>query len=150
MEKDAFGMPDLYIRRDVFQKILQGAADSPKREICGLLYGKSDKTGRTGTYYIPIENIATSPNQFRMDPKHLTDVLFSMQSQQNLELVAIVHSHPFGMYHFVPSEEDLRSHWSEDVWSVIVYRGSDGWQLSAFLIERGMYTKVEVHARNKE
>lgn len=77
------------------------AANSPTREVCGLLVASDDDTG---IEIIPIINVAKSGDQFVMHKGGYLRALRKLQ-QEDREIMAVYHSHPNGDP--TPSQADI-------------------------------------------
>lgn len=116
-------------------------------EACGLLGGQlgDPSTGRPARCQavVPVPNALHSPVRFRMAPEEQLKAFYWLEQQQ-LDLLAIFHSHPTGPSH--PSRTDLAEFAYPGVLYLIWSPGIHGpdWQLHAFRLSAGAYTLIEI------
>jgi proteasome lid subunit RPN8/RPN11 len=91
---------DLSIRISDWRAVKRHVQSVYPSEACGFLGGVEGLVHEV----IPVDNVATSPDRFRMDSEQQVDGLFRLEANR-LELLAIYHSHPRGAA--VPSETDI-------------------------------------------
>lgn len=96
-------------------------------EACGLLAGR----GNHAQLVIPITNILHDPYRFRMDPHEELDA-FQLADKQGLEIIAIYHSHPGGIYQ--PSPTDLAELTFPGIVYLIWYQEMGDWQCRAYFM----------------
>jgi len=106
-------------------------------EGCGLLAGRD----HTAQLFLPVENTLHSINRYSMKPEELL-MAFKQIEEQNLDLIAIVHSHPDGVT--TPSAIDCDEFAYPGVLSVIIAPLEFGASLSCFLIENKTWTTVDI------
>lgn len=128
--------PSLTITESQWNEIqLHVKAQSPL-EACGLLAGKNDRVEKI----ITVKNQAESPVRFVMDPYEQLDA-FTWMEFNNLDLVGIFHSHPFGPATASPTDIAEAAY---EVIQMIVSPGDAGWQARGFWIERGIASEAQV------
>jgi proteasome lid subunit RPN8/RPN11 len=94
-------------------------------EGCGLLGGRDKRVSKM----MPVTNALRSPVRFRMNPEEQLRA-FQFFDQENLDLVAIFHSHPLGPQ--LPSETDRAEFAYPGVLTLICTPTPDGWMTRAF------------------
>jgi proteasome lid subunit RPN8/RPN11 len=94
-------------------------------EACGILAGRQGRVSQVR----PIENVARSRFRFRMEPQAQVDALLEIEGQ-DLELLAIYHSHPSGPPG--PSAADLAEASYPEAAAVIWCCDYRGWHARAF------------------
>ena len=94
-------------------------------EACGLLAGGDGLVSEV----LPVENIAHSRVQYRMEPQAQVSGLLGIEAR-GLELVAIYHSHPSGPES--PSVTDRAVVYDPEALVLVWCFGSRGWQVRAF------------------
>jgi [CysO sulfur-carrier protein]-S-L-cysteine hydrolase len=110
-------------------------------EACGFLAGSISNGLCHALAVIPMENILHSPTRFRLDSQHQLDQLFSIQSQ-NMELIAIYHSHPLGGAK--PSETDQAEVYDPAVISLIWYLAGYKWECRAYTMEAMVIQEIPI------
>ena len=118
-------------------EIIQLAKDSTPREICGLIAGKDNLSEKV----FPITNIENSPTSFRMAPKEQLEALLDIE-KNNLDLLAIFHSHPNGPHH--PSPTDILKSNYPNKPNIIISCINDHWDIYAFIIANGTYQAIKI------
>jgi proteasome lid subunit RPN8/RPN11 len=129
------------------QMVAHLAACLPE-EGCGLVGG----LGQAAQRWSAVENSLHSPVRFRMDAARQLAVLQQFEAD-NLELLAIIHSHPHGPPH--PSSTDLAEFYYPGVFVLIAVPfdlGSEnmgtlvvnGWNICGFQIEPQGYLAVKL------
>ncbi len=102
-------------------------------EACGLIAGIEERA----TAFLPVANELESPTAFRMNPQEQLNAFLWMESQ-NLDLLAIFHTHPNGPQ--TPSATDISEFFYPGVASLIWTPSS----LRAFHITREGYAEIPV------
>lgn len=123
------------IRRSDLQNMADHVLSALPEESCGLLAGTAGKV----TMIFPVENELHSPIRFRMNPKEQAQVFWAMEQQQ-LDLLAIYHSHPTGPEH--PSPTDVAEFYYPEACVLIWSPGQQGWVCQAFTILAGLVEQV--------
>jgi [CysO sulfur-carrier protein]-S-L-cysteine hydrolase len=103
-------------------------------EACGLLAGKNNMVQAV----LEIRNQAQSPIRFVMDP-HEQLAAFNWIDSNELDLLAIFHSHPAGPE--AVSETDIAEA-AYAVVHIVCFRKNGGWRARGFWIEDGQASKV--------
>lgn len=101
-------------------------------EACGYLVGEADRVRR----FIPVRNVAASPEHFRFDPAEQLEVERSVDTE-GVTVVGIAHSHPHADN--APSATDVRDASRFDplgVWIHVIVAPATG-SVRAFRIVRG-------------
>jgi proteasome lid subunit RPN8/RPN11 len=102
-----------YIKKHVFNQMVQHCKQQYPLEACGLLSGKNG----LGESFWMMENINRNPNSFAMDMEQLKQVFQSM-SGKGEELTAIFHSHPTTAPY--PSQKDIKfAHYPEAAYIIV-------------------------------
>jgi proteasome lid subunit RPN8/RPN11 len=137
------GVSRLILSGHLRDQILSHARKSQPNEAVGLLGGNSD--GRV-TLALPLPNIAVENKRFVADPFEQFSALRRLKSE-DLQLLAIYHSHPDGGVD--PSEEDLEyaKRWSSCAHLIVAFstHGQGYEKLRAFYcVERGSIEQGEI------
>ncbi len=111
-------------------------------EACGLLAGKNDSVQRV----FLIENQAQSPARFRMDPTEQLRAFNTMEADE-MDLLAIFHSHPAGPEAVSPTDMEEASY---PVVNIVWSRSRGFWKARGFWIEEGKVTEVNLLGSDKE
>lgn len=106
-------------------------------EGCGLLAGR----GGLCSLMIPVENELHSPVTFRMNPQEQLRAFLRMEDE-DLELLAIYHSHPRGPQ--MPSPTDIAEFAYPDALSIIAVPVDGVWTLRGFQIDRCGFTEIKL------
>ena len=106
-------------------------------EGCGLLAG----CDQTAQFFLPVENILHTTNRYSMKPEEQLRAFLQIE-EQNLDLIAIVHSHPDGVT--TPSAIDCEEFAYPGVLSVIIAPFECGASLSCYKIENKTWTAVDI------
>ncbi|WP_306054059.1 desampylase [Natronococcus wangiae] len=87
----------LVLPADVRDAIVTRAREGRPREICGILGGDYEKTGRSyARSHYPAANVADGPRtRYRIDPEEQLEV-FERLEDRGEEIVGFYHSHPRG------------------------------------------------------
>ena len=109
-------------------------------EACGLLAGKDSQVKTV----IEVTNRAQSPARFVMEPIEQLHA-FEWIDSQDLELVAIFHSHPAGPETVSPTDIADSAY---DVAQIVLSRADNAWRARGFWIENGAYTEVALKFSN--
>jgi proteasome lid subunit RPN8/RPN11 len=125
--------------------VLQAQAELPN-ECCGLLAGhlESAPDGLVGRAMrrLPLVNAAASPREFDSDPRSML-IAHKEMRKENLELLAIYHSHPTSPP--VPSRTDLkRNKHGESVVNLIVSLETDVPRIKAWWLGTDQYREAAV------
>jgi [CysO sulfur-carrier protein]-S-L-cysteine hydrolase len=125
----------LWLTREHWLQMQEHVQRSLPEEACGLVAGRD---GLSLAVY-PVDNILHSPVRFHMDPVQQVRILSHLDDNE-LELLAIYHSHPQGPAH--PSETDIAEAYYPEaahlIWSLV---GSQ-WTCDAFRIRNGQVVKI--------
>lgn len=90
----------LIVQQDTLTTLLRLAQEGAPEEICGLLAGTAGRV----FHVLPVMNELHSPIRFRMEPREQL-ARFLWMDQNDLDLLAIYHSHPRGPVE--PSPTDI-------------------------------------------
>lgn len=131
------------IGRSLYQKMLEDVKLRAPEEACGIVAGRNNLPSHV---YV-IENELHSQVAFRMDPQQQVIAFLEME-KQDLEMLAIYHSHPTGP--IVPSETDLAEFAYPGVLSLIWFTENNTWNCRAFLIANRSYTQVGLQVVENE
>ncbi len=108
----------LHIAPDLLSRLLAEAADSPNREICGLLF--EDGTAQ------PAANVAADPaTTFEIDPAALF-AAHRAQRSGGPRLIGHYHSHPSGSA--VPSACDAAAAEPGSLWLILAGGSARAWR----------------------
>lgn len=118
-----------------YRLMLQHVQNSLPNEACGMVAGRNDRAEAV----FPVDNILNSPARFQMDPVEQLKVLLWIDEQQ-MQLLAIYHSHPLGPPH--PSQTDLDEYAYPDSIALIWWREQGSWQVRGFQIREGGYIEA--------
>ena len=111
-------------------------------EACGLLAGEHSEVKKI----LPIQNEMHSPTRFRMVAQELLNAFNWMEANQ-LELVAIYHSHPTGPGE--PSLTDVAEAYYPDIVSLIWSPAAYKWHCKAFLIDNRQVVEIPINIHLK-
>ncbi len=111
-------------------------------EACGLIAGQNS----VGVLCLPITNLLHSTTTYQMDPLEML-AAFNRFEAENLELLAIFHSHPAGPQS--PSPTDVAMFAYPGVYTLILSPEGSDWRVHAFLIEAGIVKEVNVHWKSQ-
>ena len=119
-----------HIPRSIIIQLLHHAQQSFDSEVCGLIGGK----GGIPVRCYPIDNIASAPRRlFAMDPAQQIAAMRTMR-EQNEELFAIYHSHPFDPP--FPSATDLsQAKYPETLFLIISLQIKGVLEMRGFLLK---------------
>lgn len=118
---------NIILDENVINQIIDNVKRKLPEESCGLIGG----IGNQSIITIPIENIMHSEKAFKMNAIEQLNA-FMLFENENLDLLAIYHSHPEGPIY--PSKKDIDEHHYPGVLSIIVVPGKEI-EMKAFLIE---------------
>jgi proteasome lid subunit RPN8/RPN11 len=97
-------------------------------EACGLVAGE----GNHSKLVIPVTNTLHDLHRFRMDPQEELNAFLSIE-REGWELLAIYHSHPYGISR--PSPSDLAQLTFPGVIYLIWYQQADTWHCRGYLMD---------------
>ena len=123
----------IIISDDLIVQIGSHALACLPMESCGLIAGIEERA----TAFLPVANELESPTAFRMNPQEQLNAFLWMESQ-NLDLLAVFHSHPNGPQS--PSSTDISEFFYPEAASLIWTPAS----LRAFHITREGYVEIPV------
>jgi len=136
MRPEELQMLELAIPRDVFDKMLNQAADEAPMEACGILAGRC---GRVGKLY-KMKNSEHRCDHFMMEPKEQFAVAQDIRAA-SLEMLAVYHSHPATPARL--SAEDIRLALTPEILYVIISLGGPGGPVvKGFALENGRIAEV--------
>jgi proteasome lid subunit RPN8/RPN11 len=104
-------------------------------EACGLLAGKDSQVSQV----LPVENVLHSPVRYRMNPNQQLAAIQLIENQ-NLELLAIYHSHPEGPA--TPSATDVAEAYYPEVVHIIISRLEGVFTPRGFIIHNGQSSEI--------
>ena len=131
-------MPDkLHILKNLYDEMLSHCRESCPNEACGILAGKENKASKI----YKMANIEKSPVSYFMDSKEQFKVMKDIR-ENNLEMVAIFHSHPSSPAY--PSNKDLNLAFYEDSIYIIVSLIESEPAVKGFLIKEGKIKEVTI------
>jgi proteasome lid subunit RPN8/RPN11 len=126
--------PQLSLRREHIQAIVDHVNLHAPLEACGLLAGKND----TVEHVLFVTNQAQSPARFVMEPYEQLQA-FDWIDSNGLDLLGIFHSHPAGPETASPTDIAEAAY---EVVHVICSRGDGRWELRGFWIADGKALEV--------
>lgn len=108
------------------QFLLDAAASSPDREVCGLLLGQPGREQAVVQALVPASNVAADPaRSFEIDPATLLASHRTARGQGR-RVIGHWHSHPNG--HLEPSRRDAaRALDNGQIWLIIAGGGIGAW-----------------------
>ena len=106
-------MSALQIPGHISRRMIDQARAGAPFEVCGILGGK----GNIVSAIYPMTNTDAGNDHFMMDPREQFSVVKALRSQE-LEMLAIYHSHPETPAR--PSDEDIRLALTPDISYVII------------------------------
>lgn len=128
----------MVIPRRFHDAMLREARESFPNEACGLLAGKS---GTVDEFY-PIDNVDSSPVQYRLDPQQQLQAMLEIDDR-DWELCAIFHSHTRTRAY--PSQTDIALAFYPDTLYVILSLAHDQHpDLRAYRIVGGAVTEEPI------
>ena len=127
-------IPELTIKKEDWQEMLDHVDRHIPLEACGLLAGKHHQVEKV----LAIQNELHSPVRFRMDPYEQLQA-FDWIEANGLDLLGIFHSHPAGPE--TASATDIAEATYEVV-HVIWSRSGDRWGARGFWIGQGKASEV--------
>jgi proteasome lid subunit RPN8/RPN11 len=135
-----------------YQAMLSHVLDCLPEEGCGLVGGVWETEGVVAREVLPVENALHSPVRFRMTPEDQLKAFYWLEENE-LELVAIYHSHPTGPQH--PSPTDLAEFAYPGTLVLIWSPGHAGWHLRGYRMElingqAKSSIEVPIHIRDAE
>lgn len=127
----------LRIPRQILDALLIDARTHAPNESCGLLSGRNSKI----TNFHPTQNASPTPNtNYEIAPQELFRILREIR-KQNLELVAIYHSHP--ATENTPSPTDVaRAYYPEAAYIIVSPQSQT--PIRAFQIRDGQFTEQPI------
>lgn len=129
----------LVLARDVYDVVLDHAAETSPREACGVLVGHRDDENAVATTAHPMENVADAPHvRYEIDPEALLELLDAAEATDR-DVVGFYHSHPAGPAS--PSDTDHReATWVDHHYVVVSLAGRpptvDAWTWTGDTFER--------------
>lgn len=111
-------------------------------EACGLIAGQNG----SGVLCLPVTNLLHSATAYQMEPIEML-AAFNWFEAEELELLAIFHSHPAGPQ--APSPTDVSMFAYPGVYTLILSPAGSGWQVRAFLIEPDIVSEVVIHPESR-
>jgi len=133
----------LIITEEQWYRMLTDVQERVPEEACGLLAGKSGVVH----YVTSVTNILHSSIRYRMAPEEQL-VVFNKIDEQNLELIAIYHSHPNGPSEL--SETDLNEAYYPNTIQLIWFRQGTEWGCRGFIIVSDQVIEVPLKVYGKE
>jgi len=121
--------------RAVYDGLLEEARRAYPHECCGLLAGSS----ACATRLLPLSNALRSPTRYEADPRDLI-AAFRTIRQEQLELLAIYHSHPSTPAE--PSRTDLAWNYYGPLPHLIVSLACEPPEVRAFRLGSDSYVEI--------
>ncbi len=119
------------------RQILQHVRSTLPEEACGFVAGIQANAAAV----LPVTNRLHSQVRFEMEPIEELKAL-EWVDQNNLEILAIYHSHPSGPA--TPSPTDLAEHFFPDAYSIICSPSGSRWRLRCFRIARAEFEELSI------
>ena len=117
--------------------IIDHARREHPRECCGVILGK----GALPTRVLEMNNIAEGNRFYEIDPAQLIELEFKILPGEDLELLAIYHSHPESQA--FPSATDIElAFWSEAVYLICSLERPQHPYICGFHIQDGGVVEV--------
>lgn len=128
---------EIAIPRQLVQKILHHAQQTPEQEVCGLI---SSQNGTPYRYY-PIKNTSTQPERFfNLDAQQQIQAMSNMRDHHE-QLFAIYHSHPSAPA--IPSRTDIQQANYPEALNLIISLDTKGiMELRAYQIDDAQFTEI--------
>jgi [CysO sulfur-carrier protein]-S-L-cysteine hydrolase len=137
------GLKKLVLPSNLWADMKNDVSKKDPEEACGILAGCRRVSVYQAQAVFPMENILHSPRRFRMDPQMQVEQILFIQSQ-NLEIVAIYHSHPRGGA--LPSDIDRAEVYDPAAINLIWHPAGENWECCAYLIQEGLWEiPIEIH-----
>jgi proteasome lid subunit RPN8/RPN11 len=133
----------IWIKERHWNQMLSDVLAQAPREACGLLAGWD----RISQEVYPVENILQSETRYRMNPEDQLRI-FSLLEDQEMDLLAIYHSHPLGPP--TPSRTDLEAAGYPEAVNLIWSPGLFTWNCRGFLIKNAEALEVPVFTMPKD
>lgn len=127
----------IYIREQNYQMMHEDVIRRLPHEACGIVAGRHNCSEEI----FDITNILSSPTRFRMSPEEQWDAFKAMEDQ-NLDLLAIYHSHPNGPTG--PSKTDIEEFAYPGSKYLIWARSEKEWVCRAYVISEQEVTQVPI------
>ena len=131
-------MGELYLKQKHWKTMLADVIGRAQEEACGLVAG----LGETSTAVYPIKNILHSQVRYQMDPEEQWGA-FQEIEKNRWELVAIYHSHPFGLNELSPTDFAERTY--PGVIYLIWFQTINEWHCRGYRIEDRTAKQVSIH-----
>jgi proteasome lid subunit RPN8/RPN11 len=126
---------EMIVARSLLDGIRRAAAATPGREICGLLFGGSDRIDHAEA----VANVAPAPEtSFELDPAALI-AAYKAERAGGPRVIGCYHSHPNGRAE--PSARDLAAAEPGGLWLIV-----GGTELRAWRAEPGAFREVKLIA----
>ncbi len=136
---------EIIIDLEIWQRMRNEVSRLSPQEACGILGGRVENNHFTEKHrswamkIFPIENMLHSLVRYQMEPKQQLHA-FNELEKQNLNLVAIYHSHPTGPD--FPSPRDVAEAFYPEVIHLIWSPKNEIWECHAFLINEAKISPV--------
>lgn len=122
-------------------EIIQHAMLESPRECCGIIAGRDHQPVRL----YKATNVAPGNTLYEIDPAELIDLEFRELPRQDLEIVAIYHSHPATEAY--PSETDRRlAFWPQAVYLICSLADPGNPHVRGFCLRDGEVTELKLAA----
>jgi proteasome lid subunit RPN8/RPN11 len=137
-------LPDLEIPGELLNRIMEHARQEYPLESCGILAGKNGKI----TKFYPMVNTKKSSSCYLMEPEEQFRVFQEIEKEE-LELLAIYHSHPHTAA--FPSQRDVDyAFYPDSLIFIISLIEKEVPQIGVFQIEKGKIEKKVIKAMGKD
>ncbi len=132
----------IWIKKDIFDRIVEHSRRELHNEACGILAGSLSGEGKRAVAAYEMINAARSPESFLMDPKEQLKVLKDIRVK-GFEMVGIYHSHP--KTEAYPSAHDVNMAYYPDVSYIIVsLRDAKDPVVRSFTIRQGVIAEEKI------
>lgn len=129
-------MERIYLPRDLFLEMIAHVVGQLPEEACGLLGGRGERALR----HYPVENRLRDPAAYEMEPLGQVRAMLAIEAEE-LELVAIYHSHPAGPAR--PSATDVAQAFYPDAAQIVISLADAARPAArAFLIREGRAREI--------
>lgn len=133
---------NFYISKEDYQMIVDYSLKGKPLEVCGIIAGtKEEDSYKVAKVYL-MRNTAASSEEYLMEPEEQFEV-FKDVRENDIELVAIFHSHPHSPAR--PSRKDIdMAHYSDAVYVIVSLENLQAIDFKGFIINDGSYREVNI------
>ena len=131
--------PELSIRAEFWQQIMEHARREYPLECCGILGGKKGEIQKV----YPVKNARQSPLAYQADPEEQFRALQDIEAS-GWEIVAIYHSHPASAPYPSPRDVD-QAFYPEALYLIVSLQDPKNPKFGVFSIQDGEIIEREIH-----